>query len=94
MFSAQLRCSAFGSVIMTFVGVNYYLTGMHSYGQGNPPAIPAAVYVALIVLFLIIYGAYLADKNIGIRNQNRLTVFNSLIINNMQPDSAFSDPAV
>lgn len=52
----------FGSVIMTFVGVNYYLTGMHSYGQGNPPAIPAGIYVALIVLFLIIYGAYLADK--------------------------------
>jgi len=52
----------FGSVIMTFVGVNYYLTGMHSYGQGNPPAIPAGIYVALILLFLIVYGAYLADK--------------------------------
>ncbi|MBK6966793.1 MAG: cytochrome c biogenesis protein CcsA [Bacteroidales bacterium] len=31
----------FGSVIMTFVGVNYYLSkGMHSYGAGDTPVFP------------------------------------------------------
>lgn len=27
----------FSSVLMTYLGVNYYLTGMHSYGSGNAP---------------------------------------------------------
>jgi hypothetical protein len=31
----------FGSVVMTFVGVNYYLSkGMHSYGAGDTPVFP------------------------------------------------------
>lgn len=52
----------FGSVIMTFVGVNYYLSGMHSYGQGTPPPIPVAVYLVLIVIIGLIIGASKSEK--------------------------------
>lgn len=48
----------FSSVIMTFVGVNYYLSGMHSYGQGNPPPVPAWVYVLVLIIGIVIYFAF------------------------------------
>ncbi|HET7733031.1 MAG TPA: cytochrome c biogenesis protein CcsA [Paludibacter sp.] len=54
---------AFSSVIMTFVGVNYYLSGMHSYGQGTPPPVPGWVYVAVLAIFTVIVGAYSSEKN-------------------------------
>ncbi|MDM7926954.1 MAG: cytochrome c biogenesis protein CcsA [bacterium] len=37
---------AFGSVLMTYLGVNLYLSGMHSYATGAKPALPAAVFAA------------------------------------------------
>jgi len=55
----------FSSVIMTFVGVNYYLSGMHSYGQGTPPPVPSWVYVAILAIGLVIFGAYLSEKKQG-----------------------------
>lgn len=48
----------FSSVIMTFVGVNYYLSGMHSYGQGTPPPIPAGIYLAIIAIIALVLFAY------------------------------------
>lgn len=44
------------SVLMTYFGVNYYLTGLHSYGSGDvPPAVDiiGLVYVAITVLVVI-----------------------------------------
>ncbi len=52
----------FSSVIMTFVGVNYYLSGMHSYGQGTPPPVPGWVYVAVLAILAVIVGAYSSEK--------------------------------
>ncbi len=34
----------FASVMMTYLGVNYYLSGLHSYAAGDPVPIPPAVY--------------------------------------------------
>ena len=44
--------SLFGwaSVIMTYFGVNYYLSGLHSYASGDPIPIPSTIYYAIIVL--------------------------------------------
>ena len=53
---------SFSSVIMTFVGVNYYLSGMHSYGQGTPPPVPVWVYIGLVGIALLIFFAYNAEK--------------------------------
>ncbi len=39
-----------GTVFMTYFGVNYYLSGLHSYAQGDPVPVPAYVYIAVIML--------------------------------------------
>jgi len=59
---------SFSSVIMTFVGVNYYLSGMHSYGQGTPPPVPVWVYIGLVGIALLIFFAYNAEKKQQKRN--------------------------
>ena len=38
------------SVIMTYFGVNYYLSGLHSYAAGDPVPIPSFVYYAVGIL--------------------------------------------
>jgi cytochrome c-type biogenesis protein CcsB len=54
-----LSIFAFAGVLMTYFGVNYYLSGMHSYAAGDPVPIPVFVYVAVIVLAaLSIYANY------------------------------------
>ncbi|MEQ8706856.1 MAG: cytochrome c biogenesis protein CcsA [Phaeodactylibacter sp.] len=47
--------SLFGwaSVIMTYFGVNYYLSGLHSYAAGDPVPIPSFVYYAVFSLTII-----------------------------------------
>ncbi|MDD4645207.1 MAG: cytochrome c biogenesis protein CcsA, partial [Bacteroidales bacterium] len=49
---------AFGSVLMTYFGVNYFLGGMHSYAGGDMPTIPVMAYVGLIALVVLVYVAY------------------------------------
>lgn len=46
------------SVIMTYFGVNYYLSGLHSYAAGDPVPIPDWVYISVVALLLISIGAY------------------------------------
>ncbi len=41
---------AYFSVLMTYFGVNYYLSGLHSYAAGDPLPIPTWVYVAVASL--------------------------------------------
>ncbi|KAF0194975.1 MAG: cytochrome c assembly protein [Bacteroidetes bacterium] len=54
----------FGSVIMTFVGVNYYLSkGMHSYGAGDTPVFPIWAWVVILsILALILASGYKQKK--------------------------------
>lgn len=49
---------AFSSVLMTYFGVNYYLSGMHSYASGDPVPVPSFVYIAVIVLAALSFLAY------------------------------------
>jgi len=53
-----LSLFAFSSVLMTYFGVNYYLSGLHSYAGGDPVPVPVFVYVAVIVLTALTYLAY------------------------------------
>ncbi len=46
------------SVIMTYFGVNYYLSGMHSYAAGDPVPIPVWVYPAVATVFILIAVSY------------------------------------
>jgi len=47
-----------GSVIMTYYGVNYYLSGLHSYAAGDPVPIPDWVYIVIVSVFIIAGLAY------------------------------------
>jgi len=45
---------AFSSILMTYFGVNFYLSGMHSYATGDPVPVPTWVYVLSSILFIVI----------------------------------------
>ncbi len=53
---ASASVIGFFSVLMTYFGVNYYLTGMHSYAAGEAEPVPLWVelMVAGIILLIII----------------------------------------
>ena len=57
---------AFGSVIMTYFGVNYYLSGLHSYAQGDPVPVPSFVYYSVAIMFVIIALAFPKRKMIAV----------------------------
>lgn len=49
----------FFSILMTYFGVNYYLSGMHSYAAGDPIPVPIFVYFLVGgVLALIVISLY------------------------------------
>lgn len=50
------------SVLMTYFGVNYYLSGLHSYAQGEPAPIPTGVYFAIVLVFMLIFAAFFSEK--------------------------------
>ena len=48
----------FASVLMTYFGVNFYLSGLHSYAKGDPVPIPDFVYYTLGVVAVVSIIAY------------------------------------
>ncbi len=58
------------SVLMTYFGVNYYLSGMHSYAQGEPAPVPNGVYIAVVVVFVVILGAFFSEKKMKPETEN------------------------
>jgi cytochrome c-type biogenesis protein CcsB len=44
---------SYSTVLMTYFGVNYYLSGLHSYAAGDPVPIPMWVYYATAGLFVM-----------------------------------------
>jgi cytochrome c-type biogenesis protein CcsB len=49
---------AFSTILMTYFGVNFYLSGMHSYATGDPVPVPTWVYVVTTFVFITIAAAY------------------------------------
>jgi cytochrome c-type biogenesis protein CcsB len=45
---------AFSTILMTYFGVNFYLSGMHSYATGDPVPIPTWAYVLTAMVFVVI----------------------------------------
>ncbi len=54
----------FASVIMTYVGVNYYLAGMHSYAKGDPLPIPSFVYYSIVVVAVVSFFAFYNERKV------------------------------
>jgi ABC-type transport system involved in cytochrome c biogenesis permease subunit len=49
---------AYSSVIMTYFGVNYYLSGLHSYAAGEPVPIPSWVYYGIAGVMILTLLSY------------------------------------
>jgi cytochrome c-type biogenesis protein CcsB len=47
---------AYASIMMTYFGVNFYLTGLHSYASGDAPVTPTFVYY-LVAFFVVLSAA-------------------------------------
>lgn len=54
----------FGSVLMTFIGVNYYFTkGMHSYGSGETPVFPMWAWISILAVIGLVVLAGLKERS-------------------------------
>jgi len=63
---------AFSTVLMTFIGVNYYLSkGLHSYARGETPVFPTWAWLTIGGVFLLILFAWLNKRRV--RKENTVT---------------------
>lgn len=53
---------AISSVIMTYLGVNYLLSGLHSYGAGEAAGLPAWAYWTAAFMAVLVTASWLADR--------------------------------
>jgi cytochrome c-type biogenesis protein CcsB len=54
-----LSVYAFASIMMTYFGVNFYLSGLHSYASGDKIVTPTFVYYSIIIVALLGVIAYI-----------------------------------
>jgi cytochrome c-type biogenesis protein CcsB len=54
----------FGSVIMTYFGVNYYLSGLHSYAKGDPLPMPLFISILIVAIVLLVIPAYINQRRL------------------------------
>jgi cytochrome c-type biogenesis protein CcsB len=55
---------AYSSIIMTFFGVNFYLSGLHSYAAGDPIPVPTWVPITAGLLLLLTIGSGLVVNSV------------------------------
>ncbi|UBB89835.1 cytochrome c biogenesis protein CcsA [Candidatus Kaistella beijingensis] len=55
---------AISSVVMTYFGVNYYLSGLHSYAAGDPIPVPLWVYLGLVFMVTLSVVSYLRFREL------------------------------
>lgn len=53
---------AFFSILMTYFGVNYYLSGLHSYASGDPMPIPSFLYYSIATILIVALLANINEK--------------------------------
>jgi len=53
---------AIWSIIFTYFGVNYYLSGLHSYAAGDPIPVPAWIYITAAGMLVLTLVAYFRNK--------------------------------
>lgn len=57
-----LALFGFSTVMMTYFGVNYYLSGLHSYAKGDPVPIPSYVPITVGIALVIAIIAYFRNR--------------------------------
>ncbi|HSP83886.1 MAG TPA: cytochrome c biogenesis protein CcsA, partial [Gillisia sp.] len=63
---------AFSSIIMTSFGVNYYLSGLHSYASGDPVPMPEWIYWMIAALIIISRLAVIRYKKLSKKERKNL----------------------
>ena len=58
---------SYASVLMTYFGVNYYLSGLHSYAKGDPVPVPNFVYYSLVIVAVVGVMAYISDRRYKVK---------------------------
>jgi cytochrome c-type biogenesis protein CcsB len=53
---------SFSAILMTYFGVNYYLSGLHSYASGDPVPIPSFVYYTIAIVAFVSIFAFLKER--------------------------------
>jgi hypothetical protein len=53
---------AFGSIMMTYFGVNFYLAGLHSYAKDDQEISVTYILTSLLILTIISVFAYLKHR--------------------------------
>lgn len=61
--NAAASSAAISSVVMTYFGVNYFLTGLHSYAAGDAAKVPNWVYIGAAMVVALITVSGLAERN-------------------------------
>lgn len=59
---------AFCSMVMTYFGVNYYLSGLHSYAAGDPIPVPAWVYIGISTMIILAVVSYFRFKKLSTKS--------------------------
>ena len=62
-FFALTSMWGFGSILMTYFGVNFYLAGLHSYARGD--RLPIPTWVGILTIFLLLFSllSYIKTKD-------------------------------
>jgi cytochrome c biogenesis factor len=53
----------YSSILMTYFGVNYYLTGKHAYAGGSPVPLPTWMFYSIAALALLTLLAWLRRRS-------------------------------
>ena len=62
---------AYFSILMTYFGVNYYLSGLHSYAAGDPVPVPDFVFYAIGIIAILAIWAFVKERKFNMANQGR-----------------------
>ena len=57
-----MSVAAFASILMTYFGVNFYLSGLHSYASGDKAITPTFVYYAVATVSIMAVFAFIQNK--------------------------------
>jgi len=57
-----LSVAAFASILMTYFGVNFYLSGLHSYASGDKAITPTFVYYSVAIVTVLAIFAFIKYK--------------------------------
>jgi ABC-type transport system involved in cytochrome c biogenesis permease subunit len=55
---------AYASIMMTYFGVNFYLSGLHSYASGAQVITPNFIWYTLGVVFVLALSSYLRYRSV------------------------------